>query len=64
MFDNHLGRTIVNEHFSALSLLLCLNWPGDIVITINISAMIIIFQCSLKITQVEIPKRYPINSRY
>ena len=34
---------IVNKHFSALSLLLCLNWPGDIVITINNSAMIIIF---------------------
>ena len=34
---------IVNEHFPALSLLLCFNWPGDIVITVNNSAMIIIF---------------------
>ena len=33
----------MNEHFSALSLLLCLNYPDDIVITINNSAMIIIF---------------------
>ena len=32
----------MNEHFSALSLLLCLNWPSDIVITINNLAMIII----------------------
>ena len=33
----------MNENFSALSLLLCLNWPGDIVIAINNSVMIIIF---------------------
>ena len=34
----------MNEHFAALSLLLCLNYyPGDIDITINNSAMIIIF---------------------
>ena len=36
----------MNEHFSALSLLLCLNWPGDIVIMINDSAMIIISMLS------------------
>ena len=33
----------MNDRFSALSLLLCLNYPGDIVIMINNSAMIIIF---------------------
>ena len=33
----------MNEHFSGLSLLLCHNWPGDIVVTINNSAIIIIF---------------------
>ena len=32
---------IVNQHFSALSRLLSLNQPGDIVITINNSAVII-----------------------
>ena len=33
----------MNEHFSALSLLFCLNQPGNIVININNSAMSIIF---------------------
>ena len=42
------GRMIVNEHFSALSLLLCLNLPGDIFITINNSAMVIIFNALWK----------------
>ena len=34
---------LMNEYFSASLLLLCLDWPDDIVITINNSAMIIIF---------------------
>ena len=54
----------MNEHFSALSLLLCLNYSGDTVITINNSAMIIIFQCPVKIARGEIQMRHPINHLY
>ena len=38
----------MNEYLSALSVKLCLNLPGDIVITINNSAMIIIFNAFRK----------------
>ena len=52
----------MNDHdFSALLLSLCLNQPGDIVITINI-LFGYDFQHSLKIARAEIPKRYLTES--
>ena len=39
---------IVNDHFTTLSLLIQLNLPGDVVITINNSAILIIFNTTSK----------------
>ena len=51
----------MNEHFSALSLLLCLNYPGDIVITINNSAMIIIFNALWKSLEQKSQRGIPLT---
>ena len=39
---------ILKDHFTTLSLLIQLNFPGDVVITINNSAIVIIFSTTSK----------------
>ena len=57
---------VVNESFFALSLLLCLNQPGDIVITINDPALIFVFNALWKSlaqkSQGGIPLTLPIKN--
>ena len=39
---------IVNDHFTTLSLLIQVNYPGDVVIAMNNSAVVIIFSTTSK----------------